>query len=52
MVVGIEKLEESVGVENTAVESEEGDVREVLRCDKLIVATETSSTPSFPDNLD
>jgi dimethylaniline monooxygenase (N-oxide forming) len=58
-VIGAEKLEEiegkggwTVEVEKAAVESEGPVAREVLLCDKLILATGTSSTPSFPRGID
>lgn len=58
-VIAVEKQEGSEGenmwtvdVETTGVESERSGVREVLRCDKLIVATGTSSTPSLPQGVD
>jgi cation diffusion facilitator CzcD-associated flavoprotein CzcO len=58
-VVSVEKVERGEGkgqgwtVKVEEVESEEGQrAREVLECDKLIVATGTSSTPSFPQGID
>lgn len=57
-VIGVEKFEESEGkgvwaveVEDIVAGNEGPETREVLRCDKLIVATGTSSTPSFPRGI-
>lgn len=58
-VVGVAKLEGGrdgdgwdVEVEEAPVEEEGSVKREVLRCDKLIVATGTASTPNMPQGID
>jgi dimethylaniline monooxygenase (N-oxide forming) len=55
-VTGVEKLDGdggwSVEVEKVASEEVGQPSREVLRCDKLIVATGTASTPNIPQGID
>ncbi|KAG0651626.1 FAD-dependent monooxygenase DEP4 [Hyphodiscus hymeniophilus] len=51
-VSGIEKLAEGQWKLEVGDADERNGRREVLTCDKLIVATGTSSTPSFPHGID